>query len=134
MRKRNPLSLKRHLFLRGDRAKLLAQGFLDFFFDSVPHLEDFFQFSKLSTKAAFAKAAFDTLRVAELRAASKNFARRGMKTNASSGAQSQAPGCSSGGGAQDNQHRLCQPRGSSLEVVPTQRPVATNLPEIIVQQ
>ena len=60
--KRNPLSLKRHLFLHGDRAKMLAQGFLDLFFDAAPHLEDFFQFFELSTKAAFAKAAFDTLR------------------------------------------------------------------------
>ena len=65
MRKGNPLSLKRHLFLHGDRAKKLAQGFLDLFFDAAPHLEDYFQFfelSCLSTKAAFAKAAFDTLR------------------------------------------------------------------------
>ena len=38
-----------------------ARGFLDLFFDSAPHLEYFFQFFELSTKAAFAKAAFDTL-------------------------------------------------------------------------
>ena len=37
------------------------QGFLDLFFDAAPHLEYFFQFLELSTKAAFAKAAFDTL-------------------------------------------------------------------------
>ena len=41
---------------------MLAQGFLDLFFDAAPHLEYFFQFFDLSTKAAFAKAAFDTLR------------------------------------------------------------------------
>ena len=40
---------------------MLAQGFLDLFFDAAPHLEYFFQFVELSTKAAFAKAAFDTL-------------------------------------------------------------------------
>ena len=39
---------------------MLAQGFLDFF-DAAPHLEYLFQFFELSTKAAFAKAAFDTL-------------------------------------------------------------------------
>ena len=42
---------------------MLAQGFLDLFFDAAPHLEYFFQFFELSTKAAFAKAAFDTLRL-----------------------------------------------------------------------
>ena len=41
---------------------MLAQGFLDLFFDAAPLLEYFFQFFELSTKAAFAKAAFDTLR------------------------------------------------------------------------
>ena len=41
---------------------MLAQGFLDLFFDAAPHLEYSFQFFELSTKAAFAKAAFDTLR------------------------------------------------------------------------
>ena len=60
--KKNPLSLKRHLFPHGDRVKMLAQGFLDLFFDAAPHLEYIFQFFELSTKAAFAKAAFDTLR------------------------------------------------------------------------
>ena len=35
-----------------------------FIFDAVPHLEYFSNFFELSTKAAFAKAAFDTLRVA----------------------------------------------------------------------
>ena len=39
---------------------MLAQGFLDFFFDAAPHLEYFSNFSS-STKAAFAEAAFDTL-------------------------------------------------------------------------
>ena len=39
-----------------------TQGFLDLFFDAAPHLEYFFQCLELSTKAAFAKAAFDTLR------------------------------------------------------------------------
>ena len=40
-----------------------TQGFLDLLFDAAPHLEYFFfQFFELSTKAAFAKAAFDTLR------------------------------------------------------------------------
>ena len=34
-----------------------AQGILDLFFDTAPHLEYFFQFLELSTKAAFAKAA-----------------------------------------------------------------------------
>ena len=42
---------------------MLAQGFLDLFFDAAPHLEYFFQFFELRTKAAFAKAAFDTLLV-----------------------------------------------------------------------
>ena len=59
---KNSLSLKRHLFPHGDRVKMLAQGFLDLFFDAAPHLEYFIQFFELSTKAAFAKAAFDTLR------------------------------------------------------------------------
>ena len=40
--KRNPLSLKRHLFPHGARVKMLAQGFLDLFFDAAPHLGDFF--------------------------------------------------------------------------------------------
>ena len=62
LRIRNPLSLKRHLFLHDDRVKMLAQGFLDLFFDAAPHLEYFFQFFELSAKAAFAKAAFDTLK------------------------------------------------------------------------
>ena len=30
-----------------------AQGFLDLLFDAAPHLEYFFQFLELSTKAAF---------------------------------------------------------------------------------
>ena len=40
-----------------------AQGILDLFFDAAPHLMIliFFQFLELNTKAAFAKAAFDTL-------------------------------------------------------------------------
>ena len=42
---------------------MLAKGFLDLFFDAAPHLEYFFQFFELSTKAAFAKAAFDTLEI-----------------------------------------------------------------------
>ena len=50
------LSLKRHLFRHGGR-ELKAFGFV---FDAAPHLEDFFQFLELSTKVAFAKAAFDT--------------------------------------------------------------------------
>ena len=41
---------------------MLAQGFVDLFFDAAPHLEYIFQFFELNTKAAFAKAAFDTLR------------------------------------------------------------------------
>ena len=40
---------------------MLAQGFLDLFCDP-PHLEYFLLFFELSTKAAFAKVAFDTLR------------------------------------------------------------------------
>ena len=40
---------------------MLAQGFLDLFFDAAHHLEYIFLFLRLSTKAAFAKAAFDTL-------------------------------------------------------------------------
>ena len=32
-----------------------AQGFLDLFFDAAPHLEYFFQFLQLSTKAAFVR-------------------------------------------------------------------------------
>ena len=32
---------KRHLFLHGERVKMLAQGFLDLFFDAAPHLEYF---------------------------------------------------------------------------------------------
>ena len=43
---------------------MLVQGILDLFLDAVPHLEYTFQFSELRTKAAFAKAAFDTLRSA----------------------------------------------------------------------
>ena len=39
---------------------MLAQGFLDLFSDTAPHLEHFFQFFELSTKAAFAKAAVDS--------------------------------------------------------------------------
>ena len=38
-----------------------TQDFLELLFDAAPHLEYFFQFFELSTKAAFAKAAFDTL-------------------------------------------------------------------------
>ena len=37
---------------------MLAQGFLDLFFDTAPHLEHLFLFFELSTKAAFATAAF----------------------------------------------------------------------------
>ena len=48
--KRNPLSLKRHLFLNGDRVKMLAQGFLDLFFDTAPHLEYFSDFSSSALK------------------------------------------------------------------------------------
>ena len=40
------------------QSEMLAQGFLELFFDAAPHLEYFFQFFELSTKAAFAKAAF----------------------------------------------------------------------------
>ena len=43
-----------------------AQGILDLIFDAAPHLEHFFQFVELSTKAAFAKAAFDTLKFKEV--------------------------------------------------------------------
>ena len=39
---------------------MLAPGFLDLFFDAAPYLEYVFQFFELSTKAAFAKVAFDT--------------------------------------------------------------------------
>ena len=61
-------SLKRHPFLHGDRVKMLAQGFSDLFFDAAPPLSRiFFQFFELSTKAAFAKAAFHTLRLTLLR-------------------------------------------------------------------
>ena len=42
---------------------MLAQGLLDLLFDAAPHLEYFFPIFELSTKAAFAKAAFDTLRI-----------------------------------------------------------------------
>ena len=42
---------------------MLAQGFLDLFFGAAPHHGYFFQFFELSTKEAFTKAAFDTLRV-----------------------------------------------------------------------
>ena len=38
-----------------------AQGFLDLFLDAAPYREHVFQFFELDTKAAFAKAAFDTL-------------------------------------------------------------------------
>ena len=61
LRKGNPLSLRRHLFLHGNRVKIQTQGFLDLFFDAVPHLEYFFPFFECSTKAASPKAAFDTL-------------------------------------------------------------------------
>ena len=37
------------------------EAFLDLFFEAAPHLENNFQFFELSTKTAFAKAAFDTL-------------------------------------------------------------------------
>ena len=60
--KKLALSLKRHLFPHGDRVKMLARGVLDLLFDAAPHLEYVFQLLKLGTKAAFAKAAFDTLR------------------------------------------------------------------------
>ena len=56
------LSLKRHLFPHCDRVKMLAQGFLDLFIDAALHLEYVFHFFELGTKAASAKAAFDTLR------------------------------------------------------------------------
>ena len=46
LRKRNPLSLKRHLFPHGDRVKMLAQGFLDLFFDAAPPSQILFQFSR----------------------------------------------------------------------------------------
>ena len=59
LRKRNPLSLKRHLFPHGDREKMLTQGFLDLFFDVAP-ISDiyiyifffffFFQFSSSALK------------------------------------------------------------------------------------
>ena len=65
LRRQNALSLKRHLFPHGGRAKIQAQGFLDLFFDATPHLEYFFKFFELNTKAAFAKAAFDILRLFE---------------------------------------------------------------------
>ena len=42
LRKGNSLSLKRHLFPHGDRVKMLAQGFLDLFFDAAPYLEYFY--------------------------------------------------------------------------------------------
>ena len=58
------LSLKRHLFPHGDRE---PKAFLDLFFDAATHLEYFFQFLELSTKAAFAKAAFDTIFAGVLR-------------------------------------------------------------------
>ena len=35
---------------------MLAQGFLDLFFDATPHLADFLQFIELSTKAALLKS------------------------------------------------------------------------------
>ena len=42
---------------------MLAQDYVDLFFDAVPHLEYVLQSFELSTKAAFAKAVFDTPRV-----------------------------------------------------------------------
>ena len=50
LRKRNPLSLKRHLFPHGDRVKMQTQGFLDLS-DAPPNLEYLFQFFELSTKS-----------------------------------------------------------------------------------
>ena len=52
-------------FTKAASVKMLAQGFLDLFFDAARHLKLFFfcfQIFDLGTKAAFAKAAFDTLR------------------------------------------------------------------------
>ena len=53
------LSLKRHLFPHGGTK---PKAFRIYSLDAAPHLEYFFRFFELSTKAAFAKAAFDTLR------------------------------------------------------------------------
>ena len=52
------LSLKRHLFPHGGRK---TQGFWIYYSTPPPHLEYYFRFFELSTKAAFAKAALDTL-------------------------------------------------------------------------
>ena len=52
------LSLKRHLFPHGGRE---PKAFWICFSTLPPILNIFFQFLELSTKAAFAKAAFDTL-------------------------------------------------------------------------
>ena len=41
---------------------MLAKGFLDLYFDAAPQLEHFFQVFELSTKAACAEAAFNTIR------------------------------------------------------------------------
>ena len=62
-RKRNPLSLKRHLFLHGSRVEIPIQGFLDLFFDAEPTIENKIEQKTQNTKAAFAKAAFDTLQL-----------------------------------------------------------------------
>ena len=49
-------------FLHGNKVQIQAQGFLDVFFDAPSHLECFPRFVELGIKAAFAEAAFDTLR------------------------------------------------------------------------
>ena len=67
LRKKIALSLKRHLFPHGSDAKMLAQGFLDLVFQRCSPSRIFSQFFELSTQAAFATAAFDTLRSLPIR-------------------------------------------------------------------
>ena len=52
------------LFPHGNRVKMLAQGFLDVLLTLLP-ISNIFPIFELSAKAAFAKAAFDTLRMCQ---------------------------------------------------------------------
>ena len=55
------LSLKRHLFPDSNSVKMLAPGFVDLV--DVAPISNILPTFELSTKAAFAKAAFDNLRI-----------------------------------------------------------------------
>ena len=63
LRKRNPLSLKRYLFPARRQSENAGPRLFGFTFRCCPPSRIFFQCFELSTKAAFAKAAFDTLQL-----------------------------------------------------------------------